>query len=85
MNRYKARLVVKGFTQKEGIYFTETFSPIIKMSSIIIILGLTASLDLVCEKLDVKTTFLHGELEKIFIWSNLMVSKKKVRKIWFVG
>ena len=63
--RYKARLVVKGFAQNEGIDFTEILSPIIKMSSIRIILGLVVSLDLECEQLDVKTTFLHGELEEM--------------------
>jgi len=62
--RYKARLVVKGFAQKEGIDFNEIFSPIVKMSSIRIILGLVSTLDLECEQLDVNTAFLHGELEE---------------------
>ena len=62
--RYKARLVVKAYAQKEGIDYTEIFSPVIKMQSIRIILGLVAALDLECEQLDVKTTFLHGELEE---------------------
>eukprot|EP00253_Pinus_taeda_P022625 PITA_22625 len=61
---YKARLVVKGFAQKEGIEFTEIFSLVIKMSSITVILGLVATLDLECEQLDVKIAFLHGELEE---------------------
>ena len=38
--KYKAHLVVKGFGQKKGIYFDEIFSPIVKFSSIITILGL---------------------------------------------
>ena len=62
--RYIAKLVVKGFSQKEGIDFTEIFSPVVKMSSIRVILGLVATLDLECEQLDVKTAFLHGELEE---------------------
>ena len=62
--RYKARLVVKRLAQKEGIDFNEIFSPVVKMSSIRIILGLVATLDLECEQLDVKTAFLHGELEE---------------------
>ena len=62
--KYKARLVVKGFNQKQGIDFDEIFSPVVKMSSIRVILGLTASLDLVLEQMDVKTAFLHGDLEE---------------------
>ncbi|KAL3835280.1 hypothetical protein ACJIZ3_003671 [Penstemon smallii] len=62
--RYKARLVVKGFSQKKGIDFDETFSPVVKMSSIRIVLGLAASLNLEVEQMDVKTAFLHGDLEE---------------------
>uniref|UniRef100_A0A2N9FX16 Integrase catalytic domain-containing protein n=1 Tax=Fagus sylvatica TaxID=28930 RepID=A0A2N9FX16_FAGSY len=62
--KYKARLVVKGFNQKQGIDFDEIFSPVVKMSFIQVILGLTASLDLELEQMDVKTAFLHGDLEE---------------------
>lgn len=62
--KYKGRLVVKGFSQKKGIEFEEIFSLVVKMSSIWIVLGLAASLDLDVEQLDVKTTFLHGDLEE---------------------
>ncbi|KAL6336690.1 hypothetical protein AAG906_036004 [Vitis piasezkii] len=62
--RYKARLVVKGFNQKKGIDFDEIFSPVVKMSSIRVVLGLAASLDLEIQQMDVKTAFLHGDLDK---------------------
>ena len=62
--KYKARLVVKGFSQKKGIDFDEIFSHIVKLSSIKIILGLATNQDLEIEQLDVKTTFLHGDLEE---------------------
>ena len=62
--RYKARLVVKGFSQKEGVDFSEIFSPVVKMSSIRVVLGLAASMDLEIQQMDVKTAFLHGELEE---------------------
>ncbi|KAM1487717.1 hypothetical protein ACFX2I_001756 [Malus domestica] len=64
MTRYKARLVVKGFGQKKGVDFDEIFSPVVKMTSIRVILGMTASMDLELEQLDVKTAFLHGNLEE---------------------
>ena len=61
--RYKARLVVKGFGQRKGIDFDEIFSPVVKMSSIRMVLALDAILDLEVEQMDVKTAFLHGDLE----------------------
>lgn len=62
--RFKARLVVKGFSQKKGIDFEEIFLPVVKMTSIRVVLGLATSLKLEIEQLDVKTTFLHGDLEE---------------------
>ena len=62
--RYKARLVVKGFAQKKGIEFDEIFSPVVKMTSIRTILSLVAVEDFHIEQLDVKTSFLHGDLEE---------------------
>ena len=62
--RYKARLVVKGFQQKKGIDYNEIFSPVVKMTTIRMVLGIVASEDLHLEQLDVKTAFLHGDLNK---------------------
>ena len=62
--RYKDKLVVKGLAQKKGIDFNEIFSPIVKMTSIRTILSLVAIEYFHLEQLDVKTTFLHGDLEE---------------------
>ena len=62
--KYKARIVVKGCNQKKGVDFEEIFAPVVKMSSIRVVLGLAASLDLEIEQLDVKTAFLHGDLQE---------------------
>ena len=52
----------KNFWQEQGISFTETFSLVVKMSSIRVILGLVVALNLEYEQLDVNTTFLQGDL-----------------------
>ncbi|KAH9657298.1 Integrase catalytic domain-containing protein [Citrus sinensis] len=62
--RYKVRLVAKGFTQREGVDYSEVFSPVAKYSSIKVLLAITAYFDLELDKLDVKTAFLHGNLEE---------------------
>ena len=61
---YKARLVVKGFAQKKGMDFDEIFSPIVKMTYVRTILSLVAVEYLHIERLYVKITFLHGDLEE---------------------
>lgn len=66
--KYKAIIVVKGCNQKKNIDFDEIFSPMVKMTSIKIVLGLAPSLNLKIEQLDVKTVFLHGDLhQEIYI------------------
>ena len=61
---YKARLVAKGYNQIPSIDFTDVFSPIVKHSSIQALLGIMIMHDFELEQLDVKTTFLHEELEE---------------------
>ena len=56
--------MAKGNTQKEGIDYDKTFSPIITFASIRLILAIVTSLDLKLHQMDVKTAFLHGGLEK---------------------
>ncbi|WVY97343.1 hypothetical protein V8G54_029494 [Vigna mungo] len=62
--RYQARLVVKGFQQKEGVDYTEIFAPVVKLNTIRSVLSIVASEGLYLEQLDVKTTFLHGDLDE---------------------
>ena len=62
--RYKACIVVKGFQQKKGVDCDEIFAPIVKMTSIRMVLSIAVSMDLEVEQLDVKTTFLHGDVEE---------------------
>jgi hypothetical protein len=76
--RYKARLVVKGFQQKEGVDYTEIFAPVVKLNTIRSVLSIVASEELYLEQLDVKTAFLHGDLdEEIYMHQPEGFSEKK--------
>ena len=62
LDRYKARWVVRGFNQRPGIDFGETFSPDVKPPMIRMVLTLVASQRWPAHQLDVSNAFLHGNL-----------------------
>ncbi|CEG41938.1 gag-pol polyprotein [Plasmopara halstedii] len=62
--RYKARLVVKGFAHKYGIGYEETFAPVAKFASSKVLLSLSAIYDLTVHLMNVKMAFLNGLLEE---------------------
>lgn len=68
VSRFKARLCARGFLQKPGLDYSETFSPVVRYDSLRILLALVAHEDLEMTQFDVKTAFLHGKLkEDIFM------------------
>jgi hypothetical protein len=64
IDKYKARLVDKGYTQKEGEDFFDTYSPVARLTTIHVLLPLAASHGLLIHHINVKTSFLNGELEE---------------------
>lgn len=64
IDRYKARLVAKGFKQRYGIDYEDTFSPVVKIATVHLVLALSVSRGWSLRQLDVKNAFLHGVLEE---------------------
>src|SRR5262249_6285962 len=64
IDTYKARLVAKGYRQRQGIDYDETFSPVAMVKSIRILLAIAAYHDYEVWQMDVKTTFLYGNLSE---------------------
>jgi hypothetical protein len=64
VDKYEARFVARGFFQKEGEDYDETFSLVARYTSIRAIMSLVASMGWSLHQMDVKTTFLNGEIEE---------------------
>ena len=64
VERYKARLVAKGYTQKPGEYYDETFSPVVRYSSIRTLLAFAIQNGMIIHQMDVVTAFLNGTLDE---------------------
>ena len=68
INKHKARLVVKGYSQEPGIDFTKTFAPVSRLDTIKLLLALTTQNGWHIFQLDVKSAFLNGVLnEEIYV------------------
>lgn len=63
IDKYKARLVVKGFAQRQGIDYDQTFSSVARMETIRSVLSVAAKNDMFLVQFDVSTAFLYGELD----------------------
>jgi hypothetical protein len=64
IEKYKARFVARGFSQKKGIDSEETFAPIARYTSIRTIIALATKMKWKLHQMDVKTTFLNGVIEE---------------------
>jgi len=64
VDKYKAMLVAKGYTQTYDIDYFETFSPVVRMNSIRILFSIAVNLSWPLFQLDVKNAFLYGDLQE---------------------
>jgi len=62
VERYKARLLVQGFSQKFGVNYDETFCPVVRHESVRTLIALAVQHDLKLHQMDITTAFLNGEL-----------------------
>jgi hypothetical protein len=64
LDHYKACWVLQGFTQRPGVDYDETFSPVVKLAIVHMVLATTVSRAWPIQQLDVKNVFLHGTLSE---------------------
>ena len=68
IERYKVRLVAKDYTQEEEIDYEDTFSPVVRIISVRLILAIVIYMDLELYQMDIRTAFFNGELnEEIYM------------------
>jgi len=83
VDKYKARLVTKSFTQQKGIDFFDTYSPVIRISSIRILLTLATIHNMFIHQISVKTAFLNGDFEEEIYMGQPkgFIAKRKENKV----
>lgn len=64
IERYKARLVARGFSQTQGIDYFETFSPVVRYESVRAVLAVAAKHNMELMQFDIKTAFLNSQLNE---------------------
>lgn len=76
IEKYKARLVSKGFLHQPGTDYSDVFAPASSLVTLRLLLSIAAERDLEIHQLDVKTAFLNGELtEKVYLHKDSRISK----------
>ncbi|GJT23813.1 zinc finger, CCHC-type containing protein [Tanacetum coccineum] len=73
-DKFKARLVIQGFRQKEGIDYFDTYAPVARITTIRLLLALAAIHNLVIHQMDLKTAFLNGDLDEEVLYSKVYAS-----------
>ena len=77
---HKSRLIAQGFTQQEGINFTDTFSPTAKLTSVRIIAAIAVQNDWELEQTDVNAAYLNASLKEDIYMRQPKGFEKQVRR-----
>ena len=85
IEKFKARFVAQGFSQKEGIGYEETFAPVARYTSIRTVLALEAKMKCKVHQMDVKRNFLNGVIEEEVYIEQHQDSKHTTRKHMYAG
>ncbi|KAL6318220.1 hypothetical protein AAG906_035726 [Vitis piasezkii] len=80
VERYKATLVVKGFTHKYGMDYEETFAPVAKMTTIHALIAVVFIHQWHISQMGVKKVFLNGDLKEEIIWYLLLIPLTTLKK-----
>lgn len=72
LDRFKARLVARGFSQTYGEDYTDTFAPTVRMDTLRVFLAIVAAEDLECRQYDIKNAFTEATLKEKYIYLHLM-------------
>ena len=67
IEKFKARFVARGLSQVEGVDYEETFTPVARYTSIWSIISIAAEMGWKIHQMDVKTTFLNGFIQEVYI------------------
>ena len=84
VEKFKARLVVKGYNQIYGIDFKDTFSHVTTYTTVRVLLAIAAQFGMKVKQLDVKTAFLHGEIDTIIYVKQLEGCHDGTDKFWLL-
>ena len=75
VTRNKARLVAQGYSQQEGIDYTETFAPVARLEAIRLLLSYEINYGIILYQMDVKSAFVNGVIEEEVYVKQLKITK----------
>jgi hypothetical protein len=81
IKKYKARLVARGFTQRPGLDFDETYAPVVKFTTLRVMLAIACQMDMEIHQMDVVTAFLNSKVDAEIYMKLMMDGEEKLVKL----